>query len=367
MAVDVKSILIYFGALGLTLLSLQYCSKIESKSKLRYVVAILIAALPLSIVAGLRDLSVGTDSYNYAMIFREIYNYSFLECVLQTKFEPVFVLYVKTVSVIFGEDVGITFFAAEFISLVVLFFAFLNIKDKLNPCFAFFIYFLTFYHSSLNVIRQGLALSFIAFMLAKLMNKKYIQASIALAVAVGIHLSSIIAVLFLCAAFLLKNYKYLSLKRLFYFYAYLAIFGVFFIGWNYIFNLSIFASYSKYTGMDADIGVGVFVIGVLYFALPLLLCRKEMFGEYESELIFDVALLYVPIAFLGYFAKYAARLNMFPQIAVVLFIAHLLHKTKNKYYRWYLICLYVGLFSYDYIKNYWILNQTNAYPYLFNV
>lgn len=367
MQADINSILIYSSALTVTLLLLRHCTKSKTTSWFKRFFEILIAAIPLSLLAGLKAPTVGTDSFNYMMIFHSIYNSSFLDCVFQPSVEAGFALLVKTLSILVGEDDSMIFFTLEFLSLTIFICAILELKDKANSCLIFFLYFLMFYHSSLNIIRQGLAISLIAFMIIKLMEKKYFKATLILIVSVSIHLSSSIAIIFVLAAVLLKNYVYLSKKRFLYFCILFLVFIAFYFGWNSMASFPIFSSYSGYVSGSHDIGVGVFVTGFAYFTFPLLLCRHQIFNEYETEVLFDISVMFVPIAFLGYFAEYAARLNLFPRIAIILFIPHLLYKVKNSNNRRFMLCFYIGWFMLDYIENFLIHNQTNAYPYLFNL
>ncbi len=367
MVADVKSILIYFGALSITLILLNKCSKVKTQNAYLKFLIILITTLPLSLLAGLRDPSVGTDSYNYMMIFHSIYNESFSECLMRSDYETGFVLFIKILSVIFGEDDSVIFFCLESASLVVLIYALLKLKDRLNPCVAFFLYFLMFYHTSLNIVRQTLAISLITLMIVKLVEKKYFQSIIILFASISIHLSSIVAVLFLFAAVLLRKYKKLSIKRILYFFALAVMLVIFYLFWGYITKLSFFMSYSSYIGESYNIGIGVFVSGFLYFAFPLLLYRDEIFSNYETEVLFDISVLFVPIAFLGYFAEYAARLNLFPRMALILFVSHLIYKIKLSQNRKFVMFFYFAFFIMEYIKNYMIFNQTNAYPYLFDI
>lgn len=365
MAADIGSILIYFGALILTLIFLRSSYKSKKQRGICFSIKVLLAALPLSLLAGLKAPSVGTDSRNYMMIFHSIYRRSFSDCILQSDYEKGFALLVKTLSTIFGNDDAVMFFALEYITLLILIFAFINVKEKMNPCFAFFLYFLIFYHSSLNIIRQGLAISLIALLIAKLVERKFFQSYFILLIAVSVHLSSIIAILLLFVAILLKKYQELPTKRFLFVGILILTFVIFYFGWNYIITLPMFSSYVDYNGEGGGIGVGVFITGIIYFAVPLLLCKREIMGEYEIEILFDMALMFIPIAFLGYFAEYATRLNLYPRIAIIFFVACLIHKIKNSYTRQFVISFYVGLFIFEYIKNYLILNQTNAYPYLF--
>lgn len=367
MAADIKSILIYFGALGITLLCLHHCSKAKTQNRMVRFFGVLITALPLSLLAGLKALSVGTDSYNYMLIFQNIYNDSFADCLIQSDFEKIFVLLVKVISVFFGKNDAFVFFGFECISLIILIYSLLKLKDKLNPCVAFFLYFLVFYHTSLNIVRQGLAISLIALLIVKLVEKKYFQSAVVLFLAINVHLSSIIAVLFIFAAAVLKKYRNLSAKRIFYFFILAVMLGTFSLSWNYIIALPIFSSYSKYVTESYDIGIGVFVSGFIYFAFPLILSRNEIFSNYETEVLFDISIMYIPIAFMGYFSEHATRLNLFPQMAIILFLAHLIHKIKIPSNRRFMLFFYFALFIIEYIVNYMISNQTNAYPYVFNV
>lgn len=367
MVADINSILIYFGALIITLIFLHYFSNAKTQNRFVIFLGVLITALPLSLIAGLRDPSVGTDTSDYMVIFNSIYKSSLVECFSEIEIEKGFVLLVKILSILLGEDNSIIFFALEYVSLIVLIYALLNIKDKLNPCLVFFLYFLVFYHCSLNIVRQGLSMSLIILMIVKLVDKKYIQSILVLLISSCIHISSVIVILFIFAAVWLKNYRNLPSKRFFYVLSLVTLMIFFYFCWEDIVTLPIFSSYDKYLKDDYSLGLGIFITGSIYFIIPLTLFKSEIFSEYDTEVLFNIAAMYIPIASLGYFARYASRLNLYPKIAIVLFASHLIHKVKNPSERKFLLCSYLFLFIWEYVRYYMILNQTEAYPYLFNI
>lgn len=366
MVADFKSILIYFSALTLTLLLLRICYKTKIQSRLLIIFLIVITALPLSLIAGLRDYSVGTDSYNYIMIFNNANRKTFIACLTQTEYEKGFMLLLKFL-MIFSKEVSFVFGSLEFITLIILFYSLIKIKEIINPCYIFFLYFLVFYHTSINIVRQGLAISLIFLMIIFLTEKNYIKSLVTLFIAINFHYSSIIAVLFLIPYLLFKNQKNLSLKRAFYYFAFILEFFVFSLFFGKIMNMSIFSSYSDYVGEDSQIGIGIFITGFLYFVPLLLLANKLIYSNREVSLIFNASLQFLPIAFLGYFAPYAARLNLYPKIIIILLISYITKNEFNKTNKRFLKYYYLSLFVFEYVKNFLIQNQTDAYPYIFKI
>lgn len=366
MVADFKSILIYFCALTLTLLLLRICYKTKIQSRLLTIFLIVITALPLSLIAGLRDYSVGTDSYNYIMIFNNANQKTFIACLNQTEYEKGFMLLLKFL-MIFSKEVSFVFGSLEFITLFILICSLLKIKEKINPCYFFFLYFLVFYHTSINIIRQGLAISLVLLMIVFLTENKYIKSLITLFVAISIHYSSVIAISFLIGYLLFKNKKNISLKRAFYYFVVIIELVVFYLFFDQIMNLSIFSNYSDYVGEESKIGIGIFITGFLYFVPLLLLANRLIFSNMETELIFNSSLQFLPIAFLGYLAPYAARLNLYPKIIIILLISYITKNEFNKTNKRFLKYYYLSLLVFEYVKNFLVQNQTDAYPYIFKM
>ena len=162
-----------------------------------------------SLFIGLR-YQVGTDYENY------------LRAVLE--FDPSFINYIQSgeleISVFFIRYVAVLinfpaffFIMSAFLTLVFVHFAIK--KFFVNDNIAFFIYLLTFFPDSLNLVRQMLALSIILLAIGLIKQNKRIAALIAIIFAATFHTTAILAIAFIFLDYriyagILKN-KYIKI------------------------------------------------------------------------------------------------------------------------------------------------------------
>lgn len=124
--------------------------------------------MPMAIIAGMRDLTIGTDIQNYGL-----FNF---ESALQFKNIFDYVKYIKyTNGVEYGYSV-FNYLVSRFTNSINVFFFLLNLLtilfiilglnvlgDKVNFELSIIIYYLLFWSGSLNVMRQSLAASIVFF------------------------------------------------------------------------------------------------------------------------------------------------------------------------------------------------------------
>ena len=152
-----------------------------------------------SILAGLRDTTVGTDVKIYVeYLFQIAQNSQSLKDYL---------LYYGVDGIEFGYNI-LTFFTAKifgdlhwllfFIQLIIITNVFLFLYNKrvnISITIGLFIYLFTFYNVTLNISRQLIAVSFIMYSLILLERKKYIKTLVVFFIALSFHSSSIIAII----------------------------------------------------------------------------------------------------------------------------------------------------------------------------
>jgi hypothetical protein len=155
---------------------------------------IIILSIIVSSYFGLRPLNVGADTFTYYTIF---VNFSGLS-------EVGFLFLTRTIFNIFGDNYQIYFFLINFLMITHLISGFkLLIK---NPIYIFSAWIIVSLPYSvlmqINIIRQGLGLSFFIFGLSLILNRKYFFGSIYFLLSISFHLSMLIYIgLFLISLF----------------------------------------------------------------------------------------------------------------------------------------------------------------------
>lgn len=146
----------------------------------------------LSLFAGMREYTVGTDSWNYTYNFRynlNTYNFSFSENV-----EYGYQIFEYTL-LQFTHN----YFWLFFISALFIVSSFLTIirKYSVNYLFSYFLYFtLGIYTFFFNGLRQGIAIAIVAIAIPFILKKKIIQFLLFVGFASLFHISAIILIPF---------------------------------------------------------------------------------------------------------------------------------------------------------------------------
>lgn len=180
---------VYFTAFVIHIALLYFSAKITNK-RVGLLLAV-ISVLPLCLVAGVRDASVGTDTSAYPL--RCFYASQFYSpagalgaCSDQ---EPLFVLLFWILGRLTG-DFNVVLFLCEAIVLLPYILVVRKLYPRGYPVASFFLCFVVFGYT-LNIIRQCLATSMLVMMVFELFRERRVPAFVYLVLAVGIHKMSI--------------------------------------------------------------------------------------------------------------------------------------------------------------------------------
>ena len=191
----------------------------KNKRELGAIVAI-IMVVSISIFAGARSTSVGTDTEYYLVNHFNLaqgYKNQFPEFLkYMYKYEEVDVLYIVLVyicSIGFG-NVHVLMFALSLITNTFMYLALIQKREQISVSTGWFIYCFIFYNTTLNIMRQSCAIailtySIVAYDQKKISNRKLIVLGI---IATLLHRSAPLAMLIILMLYLFNNnrkYKYL--------------------------------------------------------------------------------------------------------------------------------------------------------------
>lgn len=134
-----------------------------------------------SILAGLRDFSIGTDVkvYGNAWFYLATWVEPWWEYLKWAGVSDIGVLYALLNYVVakFTNDPHVFYFVLTFVNISALYLTFLQFRDSISVPFAMLVYYLLFYNASLNMLRQSLAMSlmFVAYAcIAKDQTKRFL-------------------------------------------------------------------------------------------------------------------------------------------------------------------------------------------------
>ncbi|MBQ0047165.1 MAG: EpsG family protein [Prevotellaceae bacterium] len=154
---------------------------------------LLIAALPLSILAGCRDISVGTDTEFYGVpCFNMIVHYGELGFIMgASEWEPVFTLCIYLGN-LYNKTLNAGLFLVAYWTLTFAFLSIYLLREKISLSFGVFIYLLLFYNPSLNLMRQSMAMSVCMLSWCFLYKHKLLWCIIFMVLAYFCHHSAVI-------------------------------------------------------------------------------------------------------------------------------------------------------------------------------
>ena len=160
------------------------------------IICLILSLFTVCLIASLRSIEIGTDVRNYPMNLFRLYTekgYSFLEAEKETKIEPLFSLLMYGSS--YFKNINVCLFFIEFACALPIYL--LAYKERNNyPCsFLIFIFLLTMYVRSFNLMRQFIAISIIIYSISCFERKEYKKTALLYIVSIFFHYTSVISIL----------------------------------------------------------------------------------------------------------------------------------------------------------------------------
>jgi len=235
------------------------CSKffyIKSRKEISLLFFI-ISVLPTSILAGARDLSIGTDIsiYGYRVFSIASQSTSFLDLYRyfeKEKIETVY-LYINYIISRFTDNINIFLFLLNFFTVILALISFFIMRNKINVIIATWLYYTTIWLYSFNLLRQSLATSMFFIAAALLLNKKYKLYTIVSFLTYSLHRSSIVPILVILVLHLLTRKRNAISAKFVYLVGMLIIF-VSSINYLLPFFLNTVPFFSKYSNYIVNVG-----------------------------------------------------------------------------------------------------------------
>lgn len=184
----------------------------EKRIKKEDVILIIIGLLIPSILAAVRDLSIGSD-VNYYMVpyfNRALNSSSISKYLVYTGSNDIGYLVLNFVITRFTSNIKWLFFITELIIVTFIFGGIWKFRGIFSPALSMLYFYLLFYNMTLSTVRQCIALSIVLFGLSTYISSQFskkglIIASIWILLAYTFHSTAIFAFLLLMLAYLLSK------------------------------------------------------------------------------------------------------------------------------------------------------------------
>lgn len=346
----------------------------KSKSRKLYSIFLFVSALFPILLAGFRDITVGTDTSNYyTKLVQALHSRTFEEYRNISDMEFGYVFFSYMCSKITDNQI-VYFTLVHALVIIPIYMAISKCRTFINIKSALFVYYFLFYCSTLNITRQSIAVSLTLLALAYLFNNEKNKTILLLLLAFAFHRTAFLS-LFIFVIYLFTQ-KYEIRKNV----------GIYLI--IIIAILCTIYFFSQYTNV-LDIIIGQREIYALYlessggniskssFILYLfvnflvwrayILCPNKILGFFFVISFFSVGLIFLTII-----SPVFSRLNIYFNIVQVLYLPYVLNncfinlRGKKKF----LVNSFSKAFMFLYILILWyfsvIIKQSNqVYPYIF--
>ncbi len=188
---------------GLLIYQSEYYKR-KNKWVLGNIFAVLVILI-VSIFAGIRDISVGTDveyyvikHFNWVALFpNQMWKY-IIYLVTYDEVEPIYAL-VQYIGYSVFHSINFVLFMLSLITHIFIYFGLVKKAEQISISTAWLIYCFLFYNTTLNIVRQSCAVAIIFYMVMcileeKISVKKYIILTV---IALGFHRSSLLMAIIL--------------------------------------------------------------------------------------------------------------------------------------------------------------------------
>jgi len=301
---------------------------------------------------------VGTDYLTYISLYEAINSISTLEQLWQQvlEVEPLYVLMNVLVKLVFNNPLPIFFLSSLLLGF--LFRAMEDYHGKISVMLAVFVFLTLMFSTTLNIMRQMIAVSITFYAARHLFQKQYDKAALWMFLALMFHYSAIVLLPF----WLFRGpQRYARNARIAMFAALVLMFVL-----GSVFG-SIFSSIrALYTGEDGE--GGTLKIGLMLLRLPIivpiLLFRKQLIAHDERNRFWIMlAVFEVLFSYLGYILDVLNRLSLYFAVSWIVLLPALVRSmpTRGAQYRMgaYVIAVCVGLWIFNTAIN----NYGGVLPY----
>lgn len=366
-----SSLVIYGGTFSLSLLVSFLYSISGSRARIAKFLWMVAIVVPVCLLASLRG-TVGTDTLNYLSMYhgwlKHVNIIQYTREVLSgtpNLIEPGFVL-LNRISPLFYDDVKTLFFLSAFVQMSFVWLGITSFEKYLNPTFSLFIYYLFLFNTSLNLMRQSIAVAIIFYAFRYIVSHQFMKYLGFVLLASLFHVSALIFVVLYVFSLFSQDINGIF-KTIFYFFVFtspLVVYGAV--------QLAISSGLISALGFDSyGFNFSNFGWGFLIYTLPVILPLGVFSWEMNNKIpnrvygyLFNICLLQIPFRFITYFSTYAGRLEDYVSIAQVVLVSMLIHNSEEgnkKVLTVYFVLWYILY----HIITFAIGNTNETYPYVF--
>lgn len=378
---------IYFTTFFLSAFLLFIAEKNRKSNKLIVVIALLIPIM----LAGLRKIGIGTDTEVYVNVLYDAASsssgfidylgkkvYSSFQIKPVTNWEIGYNLLVYVSTKITHSYQGVLF-ATHLLIITFVYQGLVKIQGNFSRAWAMLVFYFMFYSSSLNLMRQWIAISIIFYGFHFLQDKQPKKYLICVVLAMLFHNSSVIGIVLLI---IYKFFSELSIKRTLAINSkeldtnvtkvilFAGICLLFLVGLGLIANIlgSINAVFARYARLYIS-GSVQFMPMQLIRRLPIMILlilnwKRISRREHDTAFLYGMFIVDTAISQLGSLTSQSSRMGYFFSIYEIVLLAELTYGRKKEWKIFYGVILTAYLALFFYYDNV-LMGRAEIIPYMF--
>lgn len=340
--------------------------------KILFCIFSVIALVPPILLAGLRDETIGTDIQVYVIrTFAMAGEYGNMgDFLSDSNIDIVFTLLMYFSNTFFGSVNGALIVIAAFI-LICVYVSMMKMRLYFPMSYAMFIYLFSFYNTSLNLMRQNMAMAVCLLMFVFFIRKEYVKSTFAGVVAFLCHSSSVFFLIpiILYNFFCQQNRQWEKTRKCVIIYCTLLplIFLFFDSLLDFFIGIGVFAEkYAMYSTLNKEGGTVVNTLFVLTYVIFIFVTFRFLLRNKRSKnnlYAFIITYSTLVVSLLSAISMWAGRLSLYFQIITVWVFPVLIYNLpyrKIAVYKKLFTVLIVFYWWYTYIFN----NANETYPYV---
>lgn len=348
--IDIQSIIVYLGLAALNFFVAKFAELTNNKK------AVWLIVFVLSLIAGLRALSVGIDSANYNRLFELITsgNQNQIYGV-----EYVFI-YICNFFLNLWNNTNFVFFIFALLSHGLIIFTLWKNREHISFRWGVFSYYIMFFAFSLNGMRQFIAVAFVIYATNFAREGKYLKFVLMILLASLFHLSAFVGFAYILYELpFIKRYDTKRKVLLIVLCCAISVFALFLVG-------NLFSNYSGYFANQAtSVGIMMFVkLLMLILAIAVIGIPVDE-GDRQTCGMFAVFYaLGISLNSLSYMFLYMGRIGLYFYVMEAFFIGWIF-KVKNHSIWIVLLKLGYGLLLLYFLFDLLVSNRQGELPYRF--
>lgn len=361
--------LVYILSFAVTIF-FTYCAEVSFKSRKKYIgiIVSIFAILVPSLVAGLRDYSIGTDVEVYVLrTFNLAANSSTLSEFLSEYNVDIGYTVFNFIVSRFTENPQAILFMTQFVIASLVYICAYRERENVSMTMFMTIYLLTMFNQSLNIARQSIAIALTIFSYTYLRKNKLIKYILCIILATCFHSTAIFAV----PIYFINKLVNSKAKRKYQIIIILAfVMSITFfeeILKFAIYDLHILSErYLYYLNDTTTTTISLFQIIFRIVLIVIIVLNKKRIEIEKYNLMFTLLIINLLTYLFNAITMYAGRISYYyGQIAMLIAISTISTKWKKRENRIaFNICIII-FFIISFIIQYVIGNSGETYPYKF--